>query len=116
MFDLTGKTAVVTGGGQAVGAGIAQSLAAQGAHVFVNDIVAHRAEHVAADIRNRGGVATAAPFDVTDFGDVSRGMHSIGSVDILVNNAGNAGAHAFVPKPFHEMDPREYSRFLDVNL
>lgn len=116
MFDLTGRTAVVTGAGQSVGAGIAQCLARQGASVFVNDIVEHRAEKVAAEIRTAGGVATAAPFDVTSSDDVARGIHAIGPVDILVNNAGNAGAHAFVPKPFHEMEPGEYDQFVDVNL
>ncbi len=116
MFELTGRTAVVTGAGQSVGAGIARCLAQQGARVFVNDIIEQRAEHVAAEIRNLGGVASAAPFDVTDSDDVARGFHAIGAVDILVNNAGNAGAHSFVPKQFHEMMPDEYDRFLDVNL
>ena len=46
MFDLSGKTAVVTGAGQNVGAGIARALAAQGATVHVNDIVAERAQGV----------------------------------------------------------------------
>lgn len=116
MFDLTGKTALVTGAGQSVGAGIARALASQGCHVFVNDIVAERAEHVAAEIRALGGAAAAAPFDVTDANAVRAVVDRIGAVHILVNNAGNAGAHTFTPKPFADMDPSEYTRFLDVNL
>ena len=116
MFDLSGKTALVTGAGQSVGAGIAIALAAQGASVFVNDIVAERAAATVDTIRASGGTAEAAPFDVTDADDVARGFDAVGPVDILVNNAGNAGAHTFVPKPFHEMQPDEYARFLDVNL
>ena len=116
MFDLTGKTALVTGAGQSVGAGIARALASQGCSVFVNDIVAERAEHVAAAIRATGGVASAAPFDVTDADAVRTGVDRLGSLHILVNNAGNAGADAFAPKPFADMDPNEYARFLDVNL
>ena len=50
MFDLSGRVAVVTGAGQNVGAGIARALAAQGATVFVNDIVADRAADTVAQI------------------------------------------------------------------
>ena len=116
MFDLTGKTALVTGAGQSVGAGIAQCLATQGAAVVVNDIVAERARHTADAINAAGGTARVASFDVTDSSDVQRGFSAVGPIDILVNNAGNAGAHAFAPKPFVDMEPDEYARFLDVNL
>ena len=47
MFELNQRTALVTGAGQNVGAGIARTLASQGAHVLVNDIVADRAGEVA---------------------------------------------------------------------
>ena len=55
MFDLSGRVAVVTGAGQNVGAGIARALAAQGATVFVNDIVAERAAETVAQITGAGG-------------------------------------------------------------
>ncbi len=116
MFDLTGRTALVTGAGQSVGAGIARCLAAQGAHVVVNDIVAGRAESVAQGIRTAGGSSSVSRFDVTDPESVADGFAAAGAIDILVNNAGNAGAHTFAPKPFVEMEPDEYARFLDVNL
>ena len=116
MFDLTGKTALVTGAGQSVGAGIAAALAARGCHVFVNDVVAERAEHTAAAIRASGALATAVPFDVTNAEAVQAGVDTLGPIDILVNNAGNAGAHGFTPKQFVDMEPSEYARFVDVNL
>ena len=116
MFDLTGKTALVTGAGQSVGAGIAAALAAQGCHVFVNDVVAERAEHTAAALRASGALATAVPFDVTDAEAVQASVGALEPIDILVNNAGNAGAHGFTPKQFVDMEPNEYARFVDVNL
>lgn len=116
MFDLTGKSSLVTGAGQSVGAGIAQCLAAQGSAVFVNDIVIERAERVAAHIRSAGGVASALSFDVTDARGVQSAIAAVGPVDVLVNNAGNAGAHPFVPTQFVDMEPDDYARFLDVNL
>jgi NAD(P)-dependent dehydrogenase (short-subunit alcohol dehydrogenase family) len=116
VFDLTGRTALVTGAGQSVGAGIATLLAAQGARVVVNDIDARRAEGVVADIFARGGEAVASSFDVTDYAAVSEGVRAAGPVDILVNNAGNAGAHTMVPKPFRETDPAEWEGPLRVNV
>src|SRR5215469_5581028 len=92
MFDLSGKVAVVTGAGQNVGAGIARALAAQGATVHVNDIVAERAQQTVAQIVDAGGAASIAPFDVTDYDAVTDAIDAIGAVDILVNNAGNGGA------------------------
>jgi 3-oxoacyl-[acyl-carrier protein] reductase len=112
MFDLTGRVALVTGGGQNVGAGIARALAAQGARVAVNDIVADRAAAVADEI---GGVA--APFDVTELASVLAGVDAIGApVDILVNNAGNGGAVGMRPQPFREMDAEAWEGPIRVNL
>ncbi|MCQ3812450.1 MAG: SDR family NAD(P)-dependent oxidoreductase, partial [Acidimicrobiia bacterium] len=70
MFELNQKTALVTGAGQNVGAGIARTLASQGAHVLVNDIVTDRASEVADQIAASGCSAEALPFDVTDGDDV----------------------------------------------
>ncbi len=115
MFDLTGRVALVTGAGQHVGAGIARALAAQGARVAVNDLVAERAEAVAAET---GG--QAAVFDVTDLAAVKAGVAAVagrlGPVDILVNNAGNAGAERMRMTPFREMDPAQWTAPINVNL
>jgi 3-oxoacyl-[acyl-carrier protein] reductase len=115
MFDLTGRLALVTGSGQGIGAGIAGHLAAQGATVLVNDVVAERAASVAADIRDRGLPAEALPFDVTDRAAVVTALAGR-PVDIVVNNAGNAGAHIMQPRPFREMDPAEWVAPIEVNL
>lgn len=116
MFDLSGRTALVTGAGQNVGAGIAAALASQGARIAVNDFVAERAEAVAGAIRADGGDAVAAPFDVTDLAAVNLAVEQFGPVDILVNNAGNGGADGMRPQQFREMDPVAWDGPIRVNL
>ena len=120
LFDLSGKVALVTGSGQSVGAGIARTLAAQGATVAVNDIVEERAAATVATISESGGRAAGFAFDVTDLGAVDAGVaqieRALGPVDILVNNAGNAGAPGMVVSQFRDMDPAVWERFVAVNL
>ena len=116
MFDLSGRTALVTGAGQNIGAGIARALAAQGAHVVINDRFYERARSVAAEIAAAGGSASPAGFDVTDLDAVQGAVDGIGAVDILVNNAGNAGAARMQPKPFRETEPADWDAPIDVNL
>lgn len=116
MFDLTGRTALVTGSGQHVGAGIARALASQGATVIVNDIVAERAQQTADAIVAAGGVARIAVFDVTDYAQVVTAIDAAGDVDILVNNAGNGGAVGMAMKQFKDMEPSDWDAPIDVNL
>jgi NAD(P)-dependent dehydrogenase (short-subunit alcohol dehydrogenase family) len=116
-IDLAGRRALVTGGGQGIGRATARALADAGASVVVNDVVAERADTVATEIRNGGGEADIAPFDVTDGHAVRAAIEGIGRVDVLVNNAGNAGAEGFAPMvPFADTDPDSWDRYLRVNL
>ena len=94
-FGLSGKRALITGAGQGVGEGIARMLAAAGAEVLVNDLVADRAHAVARVDRRRRRQGVGAAFDVTDFDGVHAAFAGLGRVDILVNNAGNAGAEGW---------------------
>ena len=120
LFDLTGRTALVTGAGQNVGAGIASMLAGQGAAIAVNDVVPERAEAGAEAIRAAGGQALAAPFDVTDVESVIAGVRGVedvlGPIDILVNNAGNGGADGMTPMQFRDMEPGAWDGPIRVNL
>ncbi len=109
MFELRGRTALVTGAGQGVGTGIARTLAAQGARVLVNDLHPERAETVALDLD-----ATAVPFDVTDLDAVTAALAAHGPVDILVNNAGVPEGMGIAP--FAETDPGAWARYVDLNL
>jgi len=91
MFDLKGKTAVVTGAGSGIGAAITRVLAAQGAHVAAVDRDEDMARHVARDI---GAAASPYRCDVSHAGDVDALFHALAAahprIDILVNNAGIA--------------------------
>jgi 3-oxoacyl-[acyl-carrier protein] reductase len=93
MFDLTGKTAIVTGASRGIGRGIAALLASRGAHVVAAARGDNAAETVAA-IQQAGGRAELAAADVTDAASVGAlvggTLERHGRIDILVNNAGIA--------------------------
>lgn len=118
MFDLTGRIALVTGSGQRVGAGIARTLAAQGAAVAVNDLYEDRAKNTVAEITAAGGRATHATFDVGDYEAVAAGLAAVeselGPLEILVNNAGIPESMGI--QPFRESRPDDWRPYVDVNL
>ena len=119
MFSLEGHRALVTGAGQGVGAGIAVALAAQGAAVVVNDLHPERAAATVDRVEQAGGTAVAAPFDVTDAVAVTAGVTAAqaavgGPIDVLVNNAGVPEGMGL--RPFRELDPSEWARYVDLNL
>ena len=116
MFDLAGKTALVTGAGQSVGAGIAQALAVQGASVLVNDVIEERAQSIVDEINADSGTAMPLVFDVTDRAAVIDAFQISGHIDIVVNNAGNAGTENMNPTPFSDMDPNDWEAPIRVNL
>jgi NAD(P)-dependent dehydrogenase (short-subunit alcohol dehydrogenase family) len=103
-----------------MGLGVAKRLAAGGIGVFINDIDPDKAEAAATAIREAGGRASAAPFDVTDADDALGAIRSLeassGPVDILVNNAGNAGAVEMDQLSFRDMPVDHWQRYLGVNL
>ena len=91
---VSGKTALVTGGGAGIGAAVARVLAAEGALVVVTDRDGAAAEHVAAELRAAGATALALAQDVADEGAWQSVMTAIkarhGELHVLVNNAGIA--------------------------
>jgi gluconate 5-dehydrogenase len=107
LFDLSGRTALVTGSTRGLGLAMARGLADAGARVAINGRSAETAEAVAATIER----AVAAPFDVTDEQAVGAGVDRLGPVDVLVCNAGIA-----VRAPLHELSLADWQRQLDGNL
>jgi 2-hydroxycyclohexanecarboxyl-CoA dehydrogenase len=91
---LAGRVAVVTGGGQGVGRGIALALAKEGAGVFIAGRTLEKCLRVAGEITDFGGAARAHQCDVGDRGEivdmVAAAVHAFGGLDILVNNAQSA--------------------------
>lgn len=89
MFDLTGKKALITGATGNIGAAIARSLHAQGAHVVLSGT---RQEKLDTRVATLGSRATAIACDLSDRSDVttlvSRANDAMGGLDIVVNNAG----------------------------
>ena len=114
MRRFDGAVALVTGGGQGIGAAVANALAAEGAAVVVAARRTDRIEQVATEIRGRGGKAWAVPCDVTDVAGVAdlvkAATRSAGSVDILVNNAGVAHS-----APVAKTSLEDWNRVLAVN-
>lgn len=115
MFDLTGRTAVVIGGGGGIGGACARGFAAFGAQVAVVDTNLEAAERVAAELRADGKKAQAWVGDVTDLEGTVRLAEQIerefGAPEILLNSVG-----ATVRKPLMETTPEEWERVIRVNL
>jgi len=90
-FDLTGRTAVVTGAGRGLGRAIAQRLAEAGAHVTCADIDPATADDTASLITAAGGAAVGRTLDVTRAADVEAVVAEVvadhGHLDVMVNNA-----------------------------
>ncbi|MAC58061.1 MAG: hypothetical protein CMH85_07255 [Novosphingobium sp.] len=115
MTDIAGRTAVVTGGGNGIGMGLAKELARQGAKVAVADIIPENAEKVAAAIRDAGGEAMAVTCDVCERGSIDAIKNAVhetfGPVTLLF---ANAGATSF--EPLMEMSDDDVDWILQVNL
>jgi 2-keto-3-deoxy-L-fuconate dehydrogenase len=90
MFNLNGKTAIITGGGSGIGRATAILFAKQGASSHILDLNQAHADAVVDEIKQAGGKAAAHSCDVSNKDQVSGIITDIGKVDILVNNAGIA--------------------------
>ncbi len=92
VIDLTGKTAVVTGGARGIGKAIVMRLAGAGADVVISDIDGTGAEAAAAEVRAAGRKSLAVQGDISLAADaealVEAAMTAFSRVDIFVNNAG----------------------------
>ena len=114
MFDLTGKTALVTGGSRGIGRAICRRLAEAGAAVAVNYHQTEPADLIG-EIEAAGGRAVAVTADVADKAQVEAMIGAVvdrlGGLDVLVNNAGICPFHEFL-----DMPEALWDRVQDVNL
>ena len=114
-FDLTGRTALVTGGAQGLGAGIAEAFARAGAAVMIGDIREEAGQESAETVAKHGGRTGFVRMDITSEADweaaVAHCVSELGGFDILVNNAGIELSALII-----DTDPEQLRRMLDVNV
>jgi 3-oxoacyl-[acyl-carrier protein] reductase len=121
-YDLTGKTALVTGGASGIGFATARMLAGFGATVAVNFLVDDpRGPEAVEKLISAGGKAVVAPGSVADAQDavrmVERAIADLGRLDLLVNNAGTPGTrHRIAPSDLDLITEELWSTLLETNL
>src|SRR3954465_8513525 len=113
---LSGKLALVTGASRGIGAATAEALASVGAHVILVARTPSALEEVEERIHAGGGAATIAPLDLTDGDSIGKLAGAVAErwqkLDVLVLNAAMLGSLS----PVQDIDPKEYSRILSLNL
>lgn len=115
-LQLSGRVAIVTGGGRGHGESMSRALAKHGAVVAVVDINGDEAQKVQGDIERDGGVSAAYQVDVRQMSAVQAMVDDVtrrfGRIDILINNA----CAAIRRVPFVDMERAEWDQVLAVNL
>lgn len=115
LFDLAGKTALITGSSRGLGRAMAEGLGRAGASLLINGTKAETVDAAVAELRSAGFKASPAVFSVTDekaVVEIFKAFDAAGTaVDILVNNAGIQ-----FRKPMLELETADWQRILDTNL
>ncbi|MBE1577626.1 SDR family NAD(P)-dependent oxidoreductase [Amycolatopsis roodepoortensis] len=114
-YDLSGRKALVTGGAQGLGAGMAEALALAGASVVIGDVQEDLGRATADQIKQKGANAGFVRLDVTDEQSweqaVTAVIGELGGLDIVVNNAG-----VEITGLVADLDPADVRKMLDVNV
>jgi 2-deoxy-D-gluconate 3-dehydrogenase len=115
LLSLVGKAAIVTGGANGIGLGIARRLAEAGAKVLIVDLDKDNADQAVLDITSNGWSALTYEADVSNEEDIKSMIATckkyFGSVDILVNNAG-----IYPNKPLSQMSQEDFEKVIHTNL
>jgi len=115
LLDLSGKSAIVTGGAKGIGQAIVFRLAEAGAAVLIADLDKAAAERMAKDLKGNGWQAAALKVDVSEEADIkamiAKCVEQFGGLDILVNNAG-----IYPAMTIEAMTLGQFQKVLNVNL
>lgn len=115
-FNLAGKSAIVTGAANGIGAGIAETLSSLGVNVIACDVDDSGLTETARRLSETGGSVTPVHCDIRRIEDMDHTIHTAveqyGGVDILVNNAAGCGGG----KRIDDMDDQEWDRLIELNL
>jgi len=115
LFDLAGRTALVTGSSRGLGRAMAEGLAEAGAAVVLNGADGDRLTKAAAEMRAAGHTVHEARFDVTNEAEILQAFAALDAggvaIDILVNNAGIQ-----FRRPMVELDTADWRRVIETNL
>ena len=115
LIDLTGRSAIVTGGAMGIGLVISYRLAEAGATVLTADINAEEAQKATEELKSYGYKAMFTQCDVSREEEVRNmvdtAVREMGGIDILVNNAG-----IYPRKPLEQMTGEDFGRVISVNL
>jgi len=116
MMDMTGRTAIVTGGGTHLGRAMSSALAEMGASIYIASRQADICEATAADLRRQGLDVTALGCDVTEENQVNaiveRVMSDHGRLDVMVANSGGSFTDSYIP----DASIDEFRQTVDLNL
>ncbi len=115
LFDISGKIALVTGGGRGIGKAIAEAYAEAGAKVMISGRRAEWLDPTIAEFKQKGFDCEAVVADVSKKADVEKTVQAtldkFGQIDILVNNAGQTWGQATTDLPLEK-----WQQIMDVNL
>lgn len=113
LFNLSGKTAIVTGASRGLGKAMALAMAQAGANIVITDVLDTAA--AVKEMESSGAKAMGIKVDVTQSGDIAemikKTLTKFGSIDILINNAG-----IYYPTPVKDLKENDWDKIIDINL
>lgn len=115
LFDLSGKTALITGSGSGIGFALAEGLAGAGAKIILNGRNLSKLNDAETRLKKQGALVSKLTFDVTNQDEVKSAIENFtsteGDIDILINNAG-----INIRGDFVDFDEKDWKKVLDINI